>query len=247
MKFFVFLFLHGNVWTRGCASRQLNLQAIDSLDVDDLLHGELVDLVAHHAMQVQDLSARFAVVMFLGVGEGLSDKRGVDLHSLLLLIVELLSRLNLVPKDAASHTELLQHLLIFTAGEDANARLILGNKSRECTRLRMDDNQVDAQVLRSLHSLGRKALRGRDVSRAHVLNVVEGCLVVNASLSFRTDLAEEVHGLNWLLAVRSFLVEHDRVNAIEDTSRDITGLLCRRLRTRLNHAVEDLGGDDDRL
>ena len=91
-------------------------------------------------MQVQDLSTRFAIVVFLGVGEGLSDKRRVDLHSLLLLIVEFLGRLNLVPKDAASHTELLQHLLVLTAGEDANARLILGNQSRERTRLRMDDN-----------------------------------------------------------------------------------------------------------
>ena len=140
MKFFVFLFLHGNVWTKGCASRQLNLTVIGSLNVDDLLHSELVDLVAHHAMQVQDLSTRFAIVVFLGVGEGLSDKRRVDLHSLLLLIVEFLGRLNLVPKDAASHTELLQHLLVLTAGEDANARLILGNQSRERARLRMDDN-----------------------------------------------------------------------------------------------------------
>ena len=153
----------------------------------------------------------------------------------------------MVLKDTTRRRELLEHLLIGTASKDTNTRLVLSNQSWQHTVLSLNDDKINAQVLRSLNRLSSKTLHRADLAACQGFDVVEGCLVVDAPLSFRADFAEEINRLNGLLAIGSLFIQHDGINTIKDAGGNVARLLSRGLRIGLNHAVKHLRGDDDGL
>ena len=103
--------------------------------------------------------------------------------------------------DATASGQLPSYHGIVTADENRDARAILGHIARQNSGLSLHDNEVNAEVLACFDSRGGKALRWCNILRRKSLKVQIRRLVVDASLSFSTDLTEELYGFDRVFTI----------------------------------------------
>ena len=175
-----------------------------SLNINDCFHCELIDTVIHHSVEVKHLAARFAEVVLLSMSDRLCDQCVIAV------------RCRLEADDTTARGQLPSYHWIVTTDENRDTRAILGHITGQNSRLGLYDNEVNAEVLACFYSRGGKALRWCNILRRESLEVQIRRLVVDASLSFSTDLTEELYGFDGVITIRSLIIKHDGVGAIED-------------------------------
>ena len=126
MHFRLFIFLHVTALGR-----------VLSIDLDDLLHAEVVDSILHHTVEVDDLAAHLAQVVLFGVADCLCDQR----------LIRAIVCKDVVTEDATSCSQLLDNLRLVTAGQNGDSWAVLGDVARQVTVLSVANDQVNRQIL----------------------------------------------------------------------------------------------------
>lgn len=157
--------------------------------IDDFFHWELVDVLGHHAVEVENLAASLTQVVFFYVVYDLVE----------LGIVAVFGEEELL--HAAGRGQRLEHLLVITARQNWNAWSVLGDVTRKHSVLGHDNDQVNAEVLACFYRLRGETFSRSDLVGRELLDVEEGGLVVNAALGLGANLAQEVDSVSRVITV----------------------------------------------
>jgi len=186
-------------------------------------------------MDGDNLATWLAEVLLLGLLEDKGDK-----------VVGSLVRWDLVALDTSADVELSDDGEGYGAGEDRDAWLVLGDKASHVSGVGEHDDEVDVEIEGGVHGGGGEGFSGADWSWGEHLDVIEGSLVVNASLGFSGALAHDGDGVDWVVTSSGLTGEHDAISSIEHGVGDI-GCLSTSGARSLAHGFEHLRSSDDWL
>ena len=186
-------------------------------------------------MDGDNLASWLAEVLLLGLLEDELDE-----------VVGSLVGWDLVACDTSADVELSDDGEGDGAGKDGDGWLVLGDEAGHVSGVGEHDNEVDVEIEGSVHGGGGEGLSGADWSWGEHLDVIEGSLVVDASLGFCGALAHDGDGVDWVVTSSGLTREHDAISSIENSVGNIGSLGTGWARS-LAHGFEHLRSSDDWL
>ena len=186
-------------------------------------------------MDGDNLAPWLAEVLLLGLLEDKRDK-----------VVGSLVRWDLVALDTSADVELSDDGEGYGAGKDGDAWLVLGDEASHVSGVGEHDDEVDVEIEGGVHGRGGEGFSGADWSWGEHLDVIEGSLVVNASLGFGGALAHDGDGVDWVVTSSGLTGEHDAISSIEDGVGDVRCFGTGGAGS-LAHRFEHLRSSDDWL